>query len=299
MASIHRLSNVAPYCCLHHFYQYFLLEYALHHMHRSPNFGAKKYLSLTMFLRGAILKFILVVLLVCPAVHATAQLVRFTEDTAKVSFGLYAKAGIIYDYPFFDNYSDIGPIGEIGTNIVLNKFQIGVGIGYFPNNSHWNQGADIYNPAKRGTTQTGAVYFPLHVNFKFFHIKRNILSMKLGFIFLASTKQHVSETSIYSTYETTMSYDVFQSRFGLAATMGIKYSRFIGNHLLIGAELDLNLALISTQLLGTDYTYGYNMANRHPNADFKLCFEYIFGKKHINYLDETKRKKRKAIEDEE
>lgn len=231
--------------------------------------------------------------------QASAQYVRFTEDTAKVSVSLFAKAGIIYDYPFFNNYSNPGPMGEVGAHLNLDKFQIGLGIGYFPNNSRWNQGADLINPPKRGTIETGCIYFPMHINFKFFHIKRNILSMKIGFVFLATTKQKVSETTLYGTYETTINYEVFQSKFGLGGTAGFKYSRLIGNHILLGAELDINLALISTQLLGTDYTYSYNMANRHPNGDFKICFEYFFSKKHINYLNETKRKIRKAVEDEE
>ena len=70
--------------------------------------------------------------------------------------------------------------------------------------------------------------------------------------------------------------------------------------LLVGvtSELGFNLALVPTLLLGTDYVYGMNMTSRNPNGDFKICFEYILGKKHKNYFNETKRRKRKDVEDE-
>ncbi len=222
-----------------------------------------------------------------------SQYVRYTEDTAKFAFSLFAKAGVVYDYPFFQNYSDPSPIGEIGANILFDKVQVGVGVGFFMNNSYWNQGADATNPAKTGTTQAGNFYMPLHANFKLFNIKRNFFTLKLGFIFLLSTSAYYTETTMFST----ISYPFNQTRFGLAGTVGFKYSRHIGERILLGAELSLNLSFLPApaMLLGTNYTYGYNMISRNPNGDFKICFEYVLGKKHINYLDLSKRKKPKKV----
>jgi hypothetical protein len=220
-----------------------------------------------------------------------AQFTRYTEDTAKVALGVFAKAGVVYDYPFFDNYSDPSPVGEIGAHLIFDKIQLGLGIGYFANNSYWKQGADVFNPEKHGTTQTGNLFLPLHVNFRLFHIKRNFLTFKLGFIFLFSTPAYITEITTTSTFN----YTVYQTQFGLGGTGGIKYARLIGDRVLLGAELSLNLSLLPgpAALLGTDYTSGYHMISRQPNGDFKICFEYIFGKKHINYLDVSKRKKPK------
>jgi hypothetical protein len=230
-----------------------------------------------------------------------AQFTRYTEDTAKVAFGLFAKMGVVYDYPFFNNYADPSPIGEVGAHLIFDRVQLGLGLGYFANNSYWKQGADAFNPEKHGTTQTGNFYLPLHANFRLFHLKRNFLSLKLGFVFLFSTPASIAET----TYVSTFNYTIFQTQVGLGATTGIKYSRYIGDRILLGAELSLNLSLLPgpAALLGTNYTSGFSMISRHPNGDFKICFEYIFGKKHINYLDPTKPKRTKpykqAVIDEE
>jgi hypothetical protein len=224
------------------------------------------------------------------------KLIRYTEDTAKVAIGLTAKAGIMYDYPFFYNYTDPSPVGELGFNVILDKIQIGTGLGLFANNSHWRQGGDGINPEKNGTTETANFFIPLHVNLKLFNLKRNLFSMKFGFIFLLSTPASIRETSIYGT----QTYVINQTRFGLGGTLGFKYSRHIGEKILLGAELSLNLSLTPSpaMLLGTDYVYGFNMISRQPNGDFKICFEYILGKKHVNYLDLSKKKPKKTKVDD-
>lgn len=256
-----------------------------------------------MLLKHAVGKFIfcLAIFLMGHCNHSFSQF-NVYRDTSKVSFSVFAKGGIIYDYPFYNSYSDLGPMGEIGMNVILGKIQIGLGIGYFPNNSHWNQGSDAFTPAKRGITNTGAVYFPLHINFKFFNIKRNILSMKIGFDFMLSTKTTVNETWLYPTYTIDYSFNYTTLRFGLGGTVGIKYSRLINRHFLVGAEIGINVSMVPGMAFGADYTYGTNMTTRHPNGDFKLCFEYFFGKNHNNYFNETKfkpKKERGNVIDEE
>ncbi len=249
----------------------------------------------------SLLKRISLFLVLCfLSINGFSQYVRYTEDTAKVAFGLFTKLGVVYDYPFYHNYSDPSPMGEIGLNIVFDKLQIGTGLGFFVNNSYWRQGADAFSPERTGTTKTGNIYIPLHTNIKLFHLKRNFLSMKIGFVFILSTTADITETTIYGTNN----YKYTQPRFGLGGTIGFRYSRKIAERILLGVEFDLNLALAPSPaaLLGTDYVYGFNMSSRHPNGDVKICFEYIFGKKHINYLDESKRKmkvKEESVIDEE
>lgn len=225
-----------------------------------------------------------------------------SRDSSKIAFSLFAKTGLIYDYPFYQNYSDIGPMGELGVNMWIDYTQISAGIGVFPNNSHWNSGADQFNPAKRGTITTTCVYFPLHANFRLFNIKKNYLSVKAGFIFLISTQARVNEIFMYATYEDSNSYNVSVPLFGMAGCIGFKYSRQFGDRIFVGAELGLNMAIVPSLALGTDYTYSINMINRHPNGDFKIFFEYKLGRKYHKYCNETKRKgtrKKDDVMDEE
>jgi hypothetical protein len=238
-----------------------------------------------------LVKIVLVVLFVFTSINSYSQYVRYTEDTAKIGFGIGAKAGMIYDYPFFNNRSDISPIGELDFYIVLDKLQINTGLGFFSNNSSWHQAPDQFNPEKNGTTQTGNFYIPLNVDFRLFNIKRNIFSLKFGFNMLFSTTAYITETTINGT----INYQFPKTVYGLGTYLGFKYTRHVGDRILIGAELDLNFALLPgpASLLGTNYNSGYSMISRHPNGDFKICFEYIFGKKHLNYLDPSKKKKRK------
>lgn len=220
-----------------------------------------------------------------------------SRDSSKIAFSLFAKTGLIYDYPFYQNYSDIGPMGEIGVNMWIDRTQITSGIGVFPNNSHWNSGADQFNPAKRGTTSTTCLYFPLHANFRLFNLKKNYLSVKAGFIFLISTQARVNEIFMYSTYEDSNSYNVMIPLFGMAGCVGFKYSRQFGERIFVGAELGLNMAIVPSHVFGTNYTYSINMINRHPNGDFKIFFEYKLGRKKHKYFDETRKKAKKPKED--
>lgn len=227
--------------------------------------------------------------------NSHSQYVRYTEDTAKFAFGIGAKAGIIYDYPLFYNKSALSPIGELDFYFVLDKIQINTGFGFFANNSAWRQGADQVNPEKTGTTNAGNFFIPLNVDFRLFNVKRNLLFIKVGFNFLFSTNTYITENMAAGTF----SYQYQNTIFGMGGYLGLKYSRHLGNRILLSAELDLNLGLAPSPaaLLGTDYSSGFAMASRHPNGDFKISFQYILGKKHLNILDPSKRKKKK--EDQE
>lgn len=227
--------------------------------------------------------------------NSYSQYVRYTEDTAKVAFGVGAKAGIIYDYPFFNNRSALSPVGELDFYVMFDKVQLNTGIGYFANNSQWHQGSDQLNPEKNGSTEASNIYVPLNVDFRIFNFKRNIFSIKVGFNFVFATSAKITETSIYGT----LVYNYTNVIFGLGGYAGFKYTRHIGERILLGCELDLNLSLspLPSALLGNNYNSGYNMASRHPNGDFKICFEYVFGKKHLNFLDFSKKRKKKIEEE--
>jgi len=246
-----------------------------------------------MFFRN--LKKIIFVVLFSFIGDSYAQYVRYTEDTAKVGFGIGGKAGIIYDYPFFNNRSALSPIGELDFYVLFDKLQLNTGIGFFANNSSWYQGADQTNPERYGTTEAINLYIPLNADFRIFSIKRNLFFVKVGFNFIFSTQAKIVENSNY----VTLTYNYTNVIFGLGGYVGFKYTRYIGERILLGAELDLNFALspLPSALLGNNYSSGYNMAARHPNGDFKICFEYIFSKKHLNLLDPSKRKKKKKEDD--
>ncbi len=224
-------------------------------------------------------------------------------DTATVSWSIHAKGGIIYDYPWYDCYADLAPVGEVGAAISFEKVQISLGIGYFPNNTRWFLGADNFSPPKRGTTQGGCMFMPLHANFKLFQIKRNLLTFNIGFTFLLSTPTQMTETTLNPGNEVTTTYFYTQPRPGLSGNLGFKYSRWIGKKFLVGGELGLNASLVPAMIFGTDYTFGFNMLSRQPNGYFKICFEYMFGKKHPKFMNETVRKKKekkdKDVEDED